>query len=168
MLGGSEDPDAAGAVLDDGKDVDLRAVEQVGGEEVQRQDPLRLGPKELRPARAIPARSPVDPGAVEDLPDRGWRHRDAEPASSPWIRRYPCDWFSRASRSTTARTLRCVAGRPARPRRDNRAHRRRTISRCQREIVPGVTISRIAARRSAGTVPASSASHARSGHANRQ
>ena len=79
MLGGSEDPDAAGAVLDDGKDVDLRAVEQVGGEEVQRQDPLRLGPEELRPARAIPARSPVDPGALEDLPDRGRRHGDAEP-----------------------------------------------------------------------------------------
>ena len=29
MLGGSEDPDAAGAVLDDGKDVDLGGVEQV-------------------------------------------------------------------------------------------------------------------------------------------
>jgi hypothetical protein len=55
MLGGSEDPDAAGAVLDDGKDVDLRAVEQAGGEEVQCQDPLRLEPEELRPARAIPA-----------------------------------------------------------------------------------------------------------------
>src|SRR5258708_7634337 len=30
------------------------------------------------------------------------------------------------------------------------------MSRCQRKIVPGVTISRIAARRSAGTVPANS------------
>jgi hypothetical protein len=79
MLGGSEDLDAAGAVPGDGKDADLRAVEQAGGEEVQCQDPLRLGPEELRPARAIPARSPVDPGALEDLPDRGWRHRDAGP-----------------------------------------------------------------------------------------
>jgi hypothetical protein len=50
--GGSEDPDAAGAVLDDGQDVDRRAIEQVGGEEVQRQDPLCLRPQELRPARA--------------------------------------------------------------------------------------------------------------------
>ena len=83
------------------------------------------------------------------------------PASSPQIRRYPCDSFSRASRSTIDRTLRCVAGRPERPRRDSLAHRRRTMSRCQRKIVPGVTISRIAARRSVGTVPASSASHAR-------
>jgi hypothetical protein len=38
------------------------------------------------------------------------------------------------------------------------------MPRCQRKIVPGVTISRIAARRSAGTVPARSASHARPGH----
>jgi len=55
-----------------------------------------------------------------------------------------------------------------RPRHDSRAHRRRMISRCQRKIVPGVMISRIAARRSAGTVPASSASHARSGHVKRE
>jgi hypothetical protein len=66
------------------------------------------------------------------------------PASSPWIRRYPDDSFSRASRSTTDRTLRWAAGRPDRPRRDRRAHRRRTMSRCQRKIVPGVTISCIA------------------------
>jgi hypothetical protein len=36
MLGGAQNPYAAGAVLDHGKDVDLGAVEQVGGEEVQR------------------------------------------------------------------------------------------------------------------------------------
>jgi hypothetical protein len=92
----------------------------------------------------------------------------SSPASSPWMRRYPHDSFSRARRSTADRTLRCVAGRPDRPRRDIHAHRRRTMSRCQRKIVPGVTISRIAARRSAGTVPASSASHARSGHVRRE
>jgi hypothetical protein len=39
----------AGAVLNNGKDVDLRSVEQVGGEQIQRQDPLRLGPQELGP-----------------------------------------------------------------------------------------------------------------------
>jgi hypothetical protein len=55
----------------------------------------------------------------------------------------------------------------AAPRRDNRAHRRRTISRCQRTIVPGVTIGCVAAGRSAGTVPASSASDARSSHVRR-
>src|SRR5258706_13054080 len=88
MLGGSEEPDAAGAVLDDGKDVDLRAVEQVGGEEVQRQDPLRLGPKELRPAQATPARSPVDPGTLEDLPDRGRRNDPAPRRSGPTWRQF--------------------------------------------------------------------------------
>ncbi len=79
MLCGAQDPDAPAAVLDHRKDVYLRAVEQVGGEEVQCQDPLRLGPEELRPARAVPARSTVDSGALENLPDRRRCHRDAEP-----------------------------------------------------------------------------------------
>ena len=78
MLSGSEDPDAASAALNDGQDVDLRAIEQVGGEEIQRQDPLRLGPQELRPARAVPARSRADASVLEDLPDRGRRHNYAE------------------------------------------------------------------------------------------
>jgi hypothetical protein len=42
---------AAGAVLDDGKDVDLRAVEQVGSEEVRRQDPRHLGPEDAAQAQ---------------------------------------------------------------------------------------------------------------------
>src|SRR5690242_3380783 len=41
------------------------------------------------------------------------------------------------------------------------------MSRCHRKMVPGVTISRIAARRSIGSVPASRASKARSGHVSR-
>jgi hypothetical protein len=90
------------------------------------------------------------------------------PASSALMRRYPHDCFSRASRSTTDRTLRCMAGRPDRTWRDNRPQRRRSMPRCQRTIVPGVTINRIAARRSAGTAPASSASHARSDHVRRE
>ena len=79
MPGGAQNPDAAGAVLDHGKDVDLSAAEQVGGEEVQRQDPLFLGPQKLRPARPIPARRRVDPRALEDPPHSGRRHADAEP-----------------------------------------------------------------------------------------
>ena len=70
VLRGAQDPDAPAAVLDHCKDVHLRAIEQVSGEEVQRQDRLRLGPQELRPARAAPARRRVDPGVFEDLPDR--------------------------------------------------------------------------------------------------
>src|ERR1035438_2883101 len=40
------------------------------------------------------------------------------PASSPWILRYPQPGFSRASRRTSARMLRRVAGRPVLPRLD--------------------------------------------------
>jgi hypothetical protein len=40
------------------------------------------------------------------------------------------------------------------------------MSRCQRKIVAGVTISRNPAGRSTGSVPASNASHARSGQVN--
>jgi hypothetical protein len=90
------------------------------------------------------------------------------PASSPWIRRDPHDWFSRARRSATGRIVRRTGGRPERPRRDHRAHRRRTMSRCQRSIVAGVTIRRNSAQRPAGRVPASNASHDRSGHVNRE
>jgi hypothetical protein len=43
VLRGAQDPDAPAAVLDRRKDVHFLAIEQVGGEEVQRQDPLRLG-----------------------------------------------------------------------------------------------------------------------------
>jgi hypothetical protein len=50
-------------------------------------------------------------------------------------RLYPHDSFSRASRSTTDRTVRRTSGRPERPWRDSRAQRRRTMSRCHRKIV---------------------------------
>jgi hypothetical protein len=73
-----------------------------------------------------------------------------------------------ASRSTTDQTFRPTGGRPDRPRRERRAQRRRTMSRCHRKMVPGVTMDRIAARRWIGNVPASSASHARSGHVSRE
>jgi len=42
------------------------------------------------------------------------------------------------------------------------------MSRRQRNIVAGVTISGHLATRPAGRVPASNASHARSGHVNRE
>ena len=42
------------------------------------------------------------------------------------------------------------------------------MARRQRKIVAGVTISRNPAKRSTGSVPASNASHARSGHVNRE
>jgi hypothetical protein len=79
VLGSAKDPDAARAMLDHGQDIHLRAVEEVGGKEVKRQDLLCLRSQELGPARPSPARSRVDPGALEDLPHRRRCHRDAEP-----------------------------------------------------------------------------------------
>jgi hypothetical protein len=50
--------------------------------------------------------------------------------------------FSRAIRRTRALTFRRVAGRPVLPRMDRAAQRRRTMSRCQRRTVSGVTSNR--------------------------
>ena len=72
-------PYPPGAMLDGGKDIDLGAVEKVHGEEVQGEDPLRLGSQEPGPARPVPARRRADPGALENLPHRGRRHGDAGP-----------------------------------------------------------------------------------------
>ena len=91
MLRNAQDPDAPVAVLDCRKDVHLRAIEHVSGEEVQRQDPLRLESQELRPARAVPARSRVDPGVLEVCHTVDGATMMPSPASSPWIRRYPHD-----------------------------------------------------------------------------
>ena len=84
------------------------------------------------------------------------------PASSPWILRYPQPGFSRASRRTRAWMFRRVAGRPVLPRMDLAAQRRRTMSRCQRRIVSGVTSSRSPWRRAFGITPSRAASRARS------
>ena len=115
----------------------------------------------------LPAGRGIDAGVLQDPPDRGQRHGDAEPSQLAVDAAVTPRLVLRASRSTTDRTFRCVAGRQDRPWRDRRDHRRRTMSRCHGKMVPGVTISRIAARRSIGTVPASRVSNARSGHVSR-
>src|ERR1017187_7804341 len=69
MQGDSEDADAPGRVLDHGQDVGLGAVEQVGGEEVARQDRLGLAAQELRPGWSVPPRRGVDSGFPQRLPD---------------------------------------------------------------------------------------------------
>ena len=58
--------------------------------------------------------------------------------------------------------FRRVAGLPALPRMDLAAQRRRTMSRCQRTIVSGVTSSRSPCRRAFGITPSMVASNARS------
>jgi len=59
MLGSTEDPGTAGAMLDHGQDIHLRAVKEIGGKEVKRQDPLCLRSQELRPS---PAHRGAEPG----------------------------------------------------------------------------------------------------------
>ena len=103
MLRGARDPDAAGTVPDHGKDVHPGAVEEAGGEEARGQDPLCPRSRELGPPRTVAAQrraGPV-PAFLEDLPDRGRRHGDAQsrelavdPPAAPGL-------ILRASRSTT-------------------------------------------------------------------
>jgi hypothetical protein len=62
VQGDSED--AAGGVLYDGQDIGFGAVEQVGGEEVARQDRLGLGTQKLRPGKRGSARRRVDSGLL--------------------------------------------------------------------------------------------------------
>jgi hypothetical protein len=58
--------------------------------------------------------------------------------------------------------FRRVAGLPVLPRMDLAAQRRRTMSRCQRTIVSGVTSSRSPCRRAFGITPSMVESKARS------
>jgi hypothetical protein len=92
-----------GAVLDDGQDIGLGAVEQVGGEEVQRQDRLRLGPQEFSPPRAVPAGRldnvafvgpwDIDLVAVRCRVHLWYGKRDpwAPPANGQWLRDHLAD-----------------------------------------------------------------------------
>ena len=86
------------------------------------------------------------------------------PASSPAIRRYPQCSLSAAMRSTRRTTWRWVSGRPGLFGLDLAAQRRRTISRCQRRIVPGVMNECSAPWRERGMSVSSAANSARSVH----
>jgi hypothetical protein len=146
----AEDADAPGRVFYHGQDVGLGAVEQPGREEVARQDGFSLGPRnydQVGPVRrgtgSIPAFFRISHAVDAAI-------FTPRPASSPWTLRYPHPGFSRASRSTRALAFRRVAGRPVLPRMALAAQRRRTMSRCQRTIVSGVTSSRSPWRRAFG------------------
>jgi hypothetical protein len=138
----AEDADAPRRVLDHHQDIGLGAVEQLEAEEVARQDRLGLRTQELRPGWPGSSWRGVDAVGLEDLPYGRRRDLDSQagqfsvdPAVSPF-------GISRASRRTRALIFRRVAGRPVFPRMDRAAQRRRTMSRCQRTMVSGVTRSR--------------------------
>jgi hypothetical protein len=81
---------AAGAVLDKHQDIQSLQQHGVNVEEVDGEDPGRLGAHELPPGRACAAGSRIDARISQDLPDCGLRDRHAEfgylavdPAVSP-------------------------------------------------------------------------------------
>ena len=69
----------AGAVLDDHQRVDTAEQHGVHMDEVDREDAAGLGDQEMPPGRASPPRRGIDPGVMQDLPDRGGGDRVAEP-----------------------------------------------------------------------------------------
>jgi hypothetical protein len=70
IRGHTQNPNAAGGVLDDGETIQPGQGDRVGMEEITGEDPFGLGPQELAPARSGPARDGVDAGLVQDPPDR--------------------------------------------------------------------------------------------------
>jgi hypothetical protein len=95
---------------DEEQDVIPAQEHALHGEEVARDDARRLGAQELAPIRTRPPRGRVESRAGEQPTDRRGRYPQAElgelAADPPMAQR----GFSRASRSTTARTWRAPAG----------------------------------------------------------
>lgn len=79
--------EAAGTVRDDDQGVEAPQEHGVHVSEVDGEDAVGLGGQELLPGGARAAGRGVDPGGVQDLPDRGGRDRVAELSSSPCTRR---------------------------------------------------------------------------------
>jgi len=69
--GGAEDADSAGGVLDDGEDVQPRAGQRAGFEEVGGEDGVCLAAEEADPGLAVALGRGLDSGGLEDLP-RPW------------------------------------------------------------------------------------------------
>jgi hypothetical protein len=158
----SEDADAPGRVLDHGQDVGLspssRSAVKKSHARIasawERRNCDQVGPFDRRAGwRPLALRISQTVDAATLTP---------RPAISPWILRYPHSGFSRASRRTRAWIFRRVAGRPVLACADLAARRRRTMSRCQRRIVSGVTSSRSPWRRALGITARRAASRARS------
>ena len=118
----------------------------------------------MRPARAGTPGRGVDAMPLQGLPDRRGCDGDAEPGQLAAIRRYPQCSLPAAMRSTRRTMWRWVGGRPGLFGFDLAAQRRRTISRCQRRIVPGVMNECSAPWREREMSVSSAANSARSVH----
>ena len=77
MGGGAQDTDPSARVLDDNEDVVSGAGECGRGEEVARQDRVRLTAEEAGPGLAVPLGSGFDPVLLKNLPYRGGGDCDA-------------------------------------------------------------------------------------------
>src|ERR1017187_5009157 len=77
-------------------------------------DPCGLGFQELAPGRAVAPGCGIQAGSVEDVAYRTGRYPDPGPCELAADPLYPQVGFSRARRSTAARTSALVEGRPGR------------------------------------------------------
>ena len=162
------DTDTPGRVLDHGKDIGTGSAGQAGREESRARIASawdRRNCDQVGPARRLPGLMPL---ALRISHTVDAAMLTPRPASSPWILRYPHSGFSRASRRTRVLMSRRVAGRPVLARADLAAQRRRTMSRCQRTTVSGLTSSRSPWRRALGITAGRAASKARSAQFSRR
>ena len=149
-------PHASACVRDEEQHVVAAQEHALDGEEVAGDDARRLGAQELAPTRTCragpsPPRTSSRRTVVGDT-------RKPSLASSPPIRRCPQSGFSRASRSTRARTSAVTGGRPRWP--GGCRHFLRTSARYHRNNVRGVT--RRVPRDGRGSWHVAAASRARS------
>jgi hypothetical protein len=91
MGGGTENTDAAGGVLDDGDDLQPRAGQYSGFEEVGGEDRMCLAAQKDGPGLAVALGCGLDAVGFEDLPHRGGRDLDPQggqfAVGSPVVRR---------------------------------------------------------------------------------
>jgi hypothetical protein len=121
---------------------------------------LGLGTQKLRPGRPRSPRCGADTGLPEDRPYRGRRDRDAEAGQLPDDPPIPPRLV--LFRDPQHQGLDVSAGRRSPIGFDLAAQRRRRMSRRQRRIVPGVTISSSRSCRALGIRPSRNAISARS------
>ncbi|MEU5943793.1 hypothetical protein ABZ807_32620 [Micromonospora sp. NPDC047548] len=86
MGGGTENTNAAGGMLDDSEDVQPRAGQGPGLEEVRGDDRACLAAQEGGPGLAVTFGGGLDVVGLEDFPDGGGGDLDPRLASSPWSR----------------------------------------------------------------------------------
>ncbi len=153
VRGRADYPYTATGVVDDGENVLALAGQRDRLDEVHRQDRLRLRAQEVRPVTVVRRGAGSTPAVLRISHTVEAATATPRSASSPWIRRYPHDGFSAASRRTSRRIEATVRGRPGARFTLARAWRPFVKSRCHLSTVSGLTNSR--KRRNAARVKGS-------------